>query len=66
MTFFKDLVKWLKKTDNLNYKHVKQILRIFRKNMTDKERTQYDFWFFQCLKSISTQLDIKKLIKNGE
>lgn len=66
VNFFKDLANWLYKANNLNYEHIKKLLSIMLKNMTDKEKAKYDYWFFQCLKSISTQLDITEFTKKSE
>lgn len=61
--FFRDLAKYLYKTDNLNYDHIKQILAIMLRNMTDKEKAQYNYYFFKCLSSIHKQLTIPEFIK---
>ncbi len=66
VSFFKDLANWLYKASDLNYSHIKKLLSIMLKNMTDKEKDRYNYWFFKCLKSISTQLDITEFTKGSE
>lgn len=66
VNFFKDLAKYLYKTENLNYEHILRILQIMLRNMNDKERAQYDYHFFRCLNSIHRQLDITDFTKGGK
>lgn len=58
--FFKDLATYLYETAELNYEHIERILAIMLRNMTDKERAQYNYYFFKCLNSIHKQLEITK------
>ncbi|HEC40881.1 hypothetical protein LCGC14_0876590 [marine sediment metagenome] len=66
INFFKDLAKYLYKTDDINYKQIQKVFLIMHKNMTPKEITRYNYWFWKCLTAIRKQLFINEPIKKRE